>query len=139
MANIWICIYSNVLWLQYCVAMVSEKGYMKIDVTRFFKCLSEQLRLDATLLIYQQGELCVCELVAALGESQPKISRHLAQLRSAGVLVDRRQGQWVYYAINPKLADWALAVLDEAGKVNHSALNALTKKLNRMKDRPNCC
>ena len=79
------------------------------------------------------------ELVEALGESQPKISRHLAQLRSAGVLVDRRQGQWVYYAINPKLADWALAVLDEAGRANQPALNAITKKLDRMKDRPNCC
>ncbi len=47
-----------------------------------FKSLSDETRARATLLIASLGELCVCELMCALDDSQPKISRHLAQLRS---------------------------------------------------------
>jgi len=60
-----------------------------------FKCLADATRMRSALLIVQEGELCVCELMCALNDSQPKISRHLAQLRSSGLLLDRRQGQWV--------------------------------------------
>ena len=49
-----------------------------ISPSTFFKCLSDETRLLATLLIYKEGELCVCELIEAMNESQPKISRHLA-------------------------------------------------------------
>nr|AAC69642.1 ArsR [Pseudomonas aeruginosa PAO1] len=76
-----------------------------------FKCLADETRVRATLLIVDQGELCVCELMCALADSQPKISRHLAQLRSAGLLLDRRQGQWVYYRLNPALPAWIHEVL----------------------------
>jgi isochorismate hydrolase len=48
-----------------------------------FKSLADETRARAVLLIVDQGELCVCELVCALGDSQPKISRHLAQLRNS--------------------------------------------------------
>ncbi len=47
----------------------------------------------------------------ALGESQPKVSRHLAQLRNSGLLADRRQGQWVYYRLHPDLPDWVHELL----------------------------
>ena len=67
----------------------------------FFKLLADSTRLQTVLLILQQQELCVCELTCALNETQPKISRHLAMLRKAELLLDRRQGQWVYYRINP--------------------------------------
>jgi ArsR family transcriptional regulator, arsenate/arsenite/antimonite-responsive transcriptional repressor len=77
----------------------------------YFKCLSDPTRLRCLLLLYTEGELCVCELTAALELSQPKISRHLAQLRQTGLLIDSRRSQWVYYKINPDLPDWALAVL----------------------------
>ena len=76
-----------------------------------FKCLADETRVRATLLIAEQGELCVCELMCALGDSQPKVSRHLAQLRAAGLLLDRRQGQWVYYRLNPALPAWVHEVL----------------------------
>jgi len=64
------------------------------------------------MLIQQEGELCVCELMEALQESQPKISRHLAQLRKFNLLSDRRQGQWVFYRINPSLPNWAADILN---------------------------
>jgi ArsR family transcriptional regulator len=77
----------------------------------YFKCLSDETRLRCLLLLYKEGELCVCELTAALGLPQPKISRHLAPLRHHGILQDSRVGQWVYYKINPNLPEWAIAIL----------------------------
>ena len=64
-----------------------------MDQVNFFKCLADQTRLDILMLIVKQGERCVCDLTASLDLSQPKISRHLALLRTSGVLQDRRQGQ----------------------------------------------
>ncbi len=81
-----------------------------------FKCLGDETRLLATLLIHCQKELCVCDLMAAMGESQPKISRHLAQLRSCGLLRDERRGQWVFYAIHPDLPEWVNEVLKSASR-----------------------
>lgn len=81
---------------------------------QFFKCLSDETRLRCVTILQKQGKLCVCELTTALALSQPKISRHLANLRQCGLLVDSREGQWVYYQINPKLPDWAFPLLDNA-------------------------
>ena len=77
-----------------------------------FKSLADPTRLRSLLLIHLKKELCVCELMAALDESQPKISRHLAQLRNNKLLLDRRQGQWVFYRINPELPGWVKEILD---------------------------
>ena len=83
-----------------------------MDQVNFFKCLSDETRLNIVTLIVENKELCVCDLIEKLQLSQPKISRHLALLRAAGLLQDRRQGQWVYYSINPKLANWCYEILD---------------------------
>ena len=72
-----------------------------------FKCLSDETRLMLVLLIAQEQELCVCEMTHALQESQPKVSRHLAQLRQCGLLSDQREGQWVYYRLASQLPAWA--------------------------------
>ena len=58
--------------------------------TTVFKCLADETRVRLMLLITREDELCVCELTCALDESQPKVSRHLAQLRNCGLLEDRR-------------------------------------------------
>ncbi len=68
-----------------------------ITPIQFYKCLADDTRLKTLFLIQQQGELCVCEITEALGVSQPKVSRHLSQLRECGILQDSRKGQWVYY------------------------------------------
>ncbi|MEP0072894.1 MAG: metalloregulator ArsR/SmtB family transcription factor [Marinomonas sp.] len=78
-----------------------------IDPSLFFKALADDTRLRCLLLITQSTELCVCELMEALNETQPKVSRHLAQLRKSGLLSDRRQGQWVFYKLHPDLPEWA--------------------------------
>lgn len=103
---------------------------------RFFSCLGDALRLSAMLLVRKHGELCVCELVAALDQNQSKVSRHLAQLRNCSLLQDRRQGQWVYYALHPDLPAWALGVLDQAATAEVDALQTMEARLNAMDDRP---
>lgn len=79
-----------------------------------FKNLSEETRLTLVLLLRQVGELCVCELVSALEESQPKVSRHLAMLRESGLLIDRREGKWIYYRLSPHMPAWAAAIIEQA-------------------------
>lgn len=66
--------------------------------SRLFKALADETRLRIVALL-SHGELCVCHLEEALRLSQPKVSRHLATLRAAGVVLDRREGTWVYYRL----------------------------------------
>jgi len=114
-----------------------------MNPVQFFKCLAEETRLRTLMLIEREGELCVCELTAALGESQPKISRHLAQLRQCELLLDRRQGQWVFYRLNPALPGWAKTVISESAHANETFLADSLDSLCRMGDRPEralaCC
>ncbi len=112
-----------------------------MNPVEFYKNLSDETRLKSLLLIHGEGELCVCELTTALGEIQPKVSRHLAQLKKAGLLLDRRQGQWVYYRINPQLPRWMLKVLDTTQADNTAFLKNTINRLNAMPDRPKkgCC
>lgn len=70
---------------------------------QFFKLLSDETRVRCLLMIAREEKVCVGELTEALHESQPKISRHLALLRSSGVVVDTRQGQWVFYRLSDQL------------------------------------
>lgn len=108
-----------------------------------FKCLADATRIRLILLILREGELCVCELIHALDDSQPKISRHLAQLRSCALLVDRRQGQWIYYRLNPQLPQWVSTVLETTLQANQAWLQSDAQRLAAMGDRPQrastCC
>lgn len=114
-----------------------------MNPVNFYKCLADETRLRSLLLIQQEAELCVCELTAALDEIQPKVSRHLAQLRKCGLLLDRRQGQWIFYRINPQLADWCLKVIADTASQNKDFMTADLERLKRMGDRPErmniCC
>ncbi|PYY84805.1 transcriptional regulator [Pseudomonas sp. TKO26] len=113
-----------------------------ITPLELFKSLADETRARATLLIANQGELCVCELMCALDDSQPKISRHLAQLRSSGLLLDRRQGQWVYYRLNPQLPAWVGEILQVTFRANSDWLRQNALRLQNMQGRPvraTCC
>jgi ArsR family transcriptional regulator len=101
-----------------------------------FKCLADDTRARMTLLIAREGELCVCELTHALELSQPKISRHLAQLREAGILMDRRKGQWVYYRLHPELPQWVDAMLKGVVDANQEWLSSDALRLAEMGERP---
>ncbi|WP_417225394.1 metalloregulator ArsR/SmtB family transcription factor [Amphritea sp.] len=108
-----------------------------------FKSLADETRLKSVLLIQQHKELCVCELMVALELSQPKISRHLAQLKKTGVLMDRRQGQWVFYRIHPDLPSWYRDVLLQTTTGNEGYMETESQRLQQMGARPGrsdqCC
>ncbi len=70
------------------------------QTARIFKALADETRLRILALL-TSGELCVCDLMAALELPQSTVSRHLATLRNAGLVVDRRQGVWMYYRLAP--------------------------------------
>jgi len=111
---------------------------MNITPGQFFRILGDQTRLRVLALLSHEGELCVCELRHALDELQPKVSRHLALLRESRLVLDRRQGQWVYYRLNPKLPKWAIAVLGETaqGVSERRPFSDDRRALKRMPDRP---
>ncbi|MBM7071459.1 transcriptional regulator [Shewanella sp. OPT22] len=113
-----------------------------MDSLSLFKALSDQTRLTSVVLIHSQQELCVCELMVGLDEIQPKVSRHLALLKKQGVLCGRKQGQWVFYFLNPELPAWFIQMLDQL-VLEPQNYQAALDRLNKMGDRPlrqtQCC
>jgi ArsR family transcriptional regulator, arsenate/arsenite/antimonite-responsive transcriptional repressor len=71
----------------------------RYDITLLFRALADRTRLRLVNLM-GEDEVCVCFLVEALKMSQPKISRHLAYLRRAGVVSARREGKWMHYRLS---------------------------------------
>lgn len=107
-----------------------------MDPLQFYKSLADETRLRCLLLIEGEGELCVCELTTALAETQPKVSRHLAQLRAGGLLSDRREGKWVYYQLDAALPSWARQVLRQTASANAGFLAENRARLGAMQGRP---
>lgn len=68
------------------------------NIERFFQALGDMTRLRLLNLMGDQ-EICVCYFTEILAQPQPKISRHLAYLRSAGIVTVRREGRWMHYRI----------------------------------------
>ncbi|MEQ6377651.1 metalloregulator ArsR/SmtB family transcription factor [Bacillaceae bacterium S4-13-58] len=66
---------------------------------RLLKLLGDKTRLNIVSLL-MHDECCVCELVEILKMSQPSISQHMAKLKNADVVKERRQGQWIFYRVN---------------------------------------
>ncbi len=81
------------------------------DLVRLFAALADPTRLR--LLNLMRGrEVCVCYFVEILQQSQPKVSRHLAYLRSAGVVSARRDGKWMHYSMQRPDDRAAASILD---------------------------
>jgi ArsR family transcriptional regulator len=116
---------------------------MTIQALQLFKCLADETRLSCILLIHKEQELCVCELTHALQLSQPKISRHLAQLRECGLLKDRREGQWIFYSISPLLQDWVVEIISTTLNSTENVIKPIHQRLSCMGSRPErnkkCC
>jgi ArsR family transcriptional regulator len=75
-----------------------------VSLASLFAALADRTRLRLLNLLAGDGlmigrEVCVCYFVEILGQSQPKISRHLAYLRNAGIVAARREGKWMHYSI----------------------------------------
>ncbi len=107
---------------------------------KFFKVLSDPIRLRLAVILALKGEQCVCMLCEALAEPEYKISRHLGIMRSSGVVQARRQGTWSYYSLCHPDSPWLThmheclqncfldhpAILDDLKRLQHSACNTKT-------------
>jgi ArsR family transcriptional regulator, arsenate/arsenite/antimonite-responsive transcriptional repressor len=84
------------------VATAPHAGTAGLDTeraVRWFHALSDETRLDIVEQLLR-GERCVCELTEDLDAAQSRLSFHLKTLKDAGLVTDRREGRWVYYAVN---------------------------------------
>jgi ArsR family transcriptional regulator len=105
------------------------------DLALLFAALSDRTRLR--LLNLMDGrEVCVCYFVEILAQSQPKVSRHLAYLRRAGVVAARREGKWMHYRISVPSHAGAAQILRETLKVlqEEKTMQADRARLNKA-----CC
>lgn len=89
-----------------------SKGDKRFDIELFFRALADRTRLRLINLM-SQGEICVCFFVEVIETNQPKISRHLAYLRRAGIVDARRDGKWMHYQIMTPPDEHAAQVLRE--------------------------
>lgn len=80
-------------------------------VDKMFRAFSDRTRLRILNLL-RSGETCVCDLVDVLELSQPKVSRHLAYLRRAGLVVGRKDGLWMHYSLIPAKSEFHKSLLN---------------------------
>lgn len=115
--------------------MASRKEARKIPLDQVFRALADPTRLRLLNLMGDQ-ELCVCFFVEVLNAPQPKISRHLAYLRKAGLVSARREGKWMHYRITVPSDAHASAIL-------RTALDSLKQDRDMQRDRQRlsqaCC
>ena len=105
------------------------------DLAGFFQALGDPTRLRLLNLLHEQ-EVCVCYFVDVLGAPQPKISRHLAYLRRAGIVSSRREGKWMHYRL-------VVPAHSAAAQLLADTLNALLQEKSMQADRARlvraCC
>lgn len=100
------------------------------DLVTVFKALSDETRLRILKLL-QQGELCVCDIVAAFDSVQPKVSFHLGVLKAAGLVKDRREGKWMHYEIDDSDLFKRLLILSVMEKIPDAMLAEDRKRLDK--------
>lgn len=88
-------------------------------IAEFFKALSDETRLKIIDMLSQQ-EMCVCEIIDKLQMSQPAVSHHLKILRQAGLVVDSREGKWIYYTVNGQVFDEVFKGEDKNLLINYA-------------------
>jgi ArsR family transcriptional regulator len=90
--------------------IVTEPRNLTVEV---FRALADPIRLELLALIAAHGPVCVCHLEEALDYKQPRISKHLATLRKAGLVSSRREGTWVYYEVEAEMLDVATSFVEQ--------------------------
>ncbi len=121
------------------------------DLLNVFKALSDETRIRILKLL-EEGELCVCDVVAALEMVQPKVSFHLGVLKEAGLIKDRKQGKWIHYWIDDSDIFRRFLVLSVLERTSEDVIKEDKKKLNEflknkkvkadpivLKDKNSCC
>ena len=98
------------------------------DLISIFKALSDETRLRILKLL-ENGELCVCDVVAALDMIQPQVSFHLRVLKKAALLRGRKQGKWMHYKIDDSDLFKRLIILSVLEKIPDNTLETDKKRL----------
>ncbi len=98
------------------------------ELATTFKALSDETRLRIIKLL-KHGELCVCDLVAALDMVQPRVSFHLGVLKKAGLLKDRREGKWMHYRLDDADMFRRFLIFSVHEKISDKILKDDTKRL----------
>jgi ArsR family transcriptional regulator len=98
------------------------------ELAIIFKALSDETRLRIIKLL-EQGELCVCDITAALDMVQPKVSFHLSALKEAGLIKDRKQGKWIHYSLNDKDLFRRMLILTACERMQDGAITGDRKRL----------
>jgi ArsR family transcriptional regulator len=98
------------------------------ELTNIFKALSDVTRLRIIKLL-EQGELCVCDIVAALDMVQPRVSFHLGALKEAGLIKDRKQGKWTHYSLSDQDLFRRMLILSVSERMKDGALAGDRKRL----------
>jgi ArsR family transcriptional regulator len=121
------------------------------DLLTIFKALSDETRMRILKLL-EQGELCVCDIVASLDMIQPKISFHLGVLKEAGLIKDRKQGKWIHYTLDDSEIFTRFLILSVLEKISEGVMHEDKKRLKEflktkkvkvdliaLKDKRACC
>ena len=98
------------------------------DLVTIFKALSDETRLRIIKLL-EQGELCVCDITAAMDIVQPKVSFHLSALKEAGLIKDRKQGKWIHYSLSEKDLFRRMLILSTCERMQDSMIASDRKRL----------
>ncbi|MGQ9632337.1 MAG: ArsR/SmtB family transcription factor [bacterium] len=97
-----------------------------------FKALSDRTRLRIIWLLARAGcDLCVCEIMDSLGESQYNVSRHLKVLRSAGLVREKKKGKWVFYSLADPANRFQGLILRAVSALPEELLSAEGERLKR--------
>lgn len=97
------------------------------SVIALMSALSDPTRLGALLLLADGQERCVCKLMEHLNATQSRMSRHMAVLKQIGLVVDRRDAQWVRYRLNPALPASTKAIIKAVVAAASAPQNAKDK------------
>lgn len=91
---------------------ICARAHNHAAMQEILTAICDPTRRAALAILWDGGEHCVCEMMARLDASQSRMSRHMKVLREAGLVLDRRDAQWVRYRRNPDLAPEFAAVIE---------------------------
>lgn len=121
------------------------------ELLNIFKALSDETRLRILKLL-EHGELCVCDIVAALNMVQPKVSFHLSVLKEAGLIKDRKHGRWIHYSLDDSDIFKRFLLLSVFERIAEESVTEDSKRLTEflqsktakagvvtLRNKPRCC
>jgi DNA-binding transcriptional ArsR family regulator len=117
-----------------CIYGLADLSFM--DNQAIFDVMADPTRRRILGLLATEGELCVCEMTAALDDIQPKVSRHLSVIREAGFVRARREGTWMFYQIEHGLPGWQRDMIDAVCDGAIPELSDDRARLRQMSGRP---